>query len=118
MECVRTHGVDISRFMLGTVQLGLNYGMANTTGKPSEETAHEILRTAHDVGVTVLDTAAAYGTSEEVVGSYLKANDHNMLAISKFKLWSDDPVAELKGQIDKSRQLLGKVDGYMFHDAE
>lgn len=117
MECIKTHGVDLSRFMLGTVQLGLNYGMANTTGKPSQEKAHEILQTAHDVGITVLDTAAAYGTSEEVVGSYLKANDHNMLVISKFKLWTDDPVAELKGQIDKSRQLLGKVDGYMFHDA-
>lgn len=118
MDCINIEGVAISRFMLGTVQLGLNYGMANTSGKPSQEKAREILRTAHDVGVTVLDTAAAYGTSEEVVGSYLKANDHNMLAISKFKLWSDDPVAELKGQIDKSRQLLGKVDGYMFHDAD
>lgn len=117
MECIRTHGVDISRFMLGTVQLGLNYGMANTTGKPSEEKAREILQTAHDVGITVLDTAAAYGTSEEVVGNYLKDNDHNMLVISKFKLWSDDPVAELKGQIENSRRLLGKVDGYMFHDA-
>lgn len=118
MECIRTHGVDISRFMLGTVQLGLNYGMANTAGKPSEEKARQILQAAHDVGVTVLDTAAAYGTSEEVVGNYLKANDHNMLVISKFKLRTEEPLAELKGQIDTSRKLLGKVDGYMFHDAD
>ncbi len=118
MECVRTHGVDISRFMLGTVQLGLNYGMANTTGKPSEEKAREILNAAYESGVTVLDTAAAYGTSEEVVGNYLKANNHNMLAISKFKLKTEEPVAELKGQIETSRRLLGKVDGYMFHDAD
>ena len=118
MECIKIRGVDISRFMLGTVQLGLDYGMANTTGKPSQEKAHEILQIAHDMGVTVLDTAAAYGTSEEVVGSYLKANNHNMLAISKFKLWSEDPVPELKKQIDTSRELLGKVDGYMFHDAD
>lgn len=118
MECIRTHGVDISRFMLGTVQLGLNYGMANTTGKPSEEKAREILNAAYESGVTVLDTAAAYGTSEEVVGSYLKANNHNMRVISKFKLKTEDPVAELKGQIENSRRLLGKVDGYMFHDAD
>lgn len=118
MECIRTHGVDISRFMLGTVQLGLNYGMANTTGKPSEEKAREILNAAYESGVTVLDTAAAYGTSEEVVGNYLKANNHNMRVISKFKLKTEDPVAELKAQIENSRNLLGKVDGYMFHDAD
>jgi len=117
MECVNINGANVSKFMLGTVQLGLDYGMANTTGKPSLEKAHQILQTAHDSGVTVLDTAAAYGNSEEVVGSYLKAHDHNMLVISKFKLWSEDPVSELKTQIVNSRKLLGKVDGYMFHDA-
>ena len=119
MKCMRIKGVDISRFTLGTVQLGIvNYGMANTTGQPSAERAHEILATARAVGVTALDTAAAYGTSEEVVGSYLRANGHPMLAISKFKLKTDDPVAELKGQIANSRRLLGRVDGYMFHDAQ
>ena len=83
MECIRTDGVDISRFMLGTVQLGLNYGMANTTGKPSEEKAREILNAAYESGVTVLDTAAAYGTSEEVVGNYLKAgNSEAALALA------------------------------------
>ena len=117
MECVNIKGAHVSRFTLGTVQLGLDYGMANTSGKPSLEKAHEILQTAYDVGVTVLDTAAAYGNSEEVVGSYLKAHDHNMKVISKFVFKSDDPVADLKQQIATSRQLLGKVDGYMFHHA-
>ena len=118
MEYVKIKDVNISRFTLGTVQLGINYGMANTTGKPSTAQAHEILATAREVGVTALDTAAAYGTSEEVVGSYLQANGHPMLAISKFKLKTDDFVTELKGQIANSRRLLGKVDGYLFHDAD
>lgn len=117
MECVNFNGANVSKFMLGTVQLGLDYGMANTTGKPSLEKAHEILQTAYDAGVTVLDTAAAYGNSEEVVGSYLKAHDHNMKVISKFIFRTADPVADLKQQIANSRQLLGKVDGYMFHHA-
>ena len=68
-------------------------GASNTTGKPALEKAHEILQTAYDAGVTVLDTAAAYGNSEEVVGSYLKAHDHNMLVISKFNFRNGDPVA-------------------------
>lgn len=57
--------------MLGTVQFGLNYGIANVNGKPSYETAKEILKTAYDLGITALDTAAAYGDSEEVLGKAL-----------------------------------------------
>ncbi|MDD4019190.1 MAG: aldo/keto reductase [Kiritimatiellae bacterium] len=61
-----------SKLMLGTVQFGLEYGIANVSGKPSFERVCEILRTAHEGGVTALDTAAAYGTSEEIVGAALE----------------------------------------------
>ena len=60
-----------SRMMLGTVQFGLDYGIANVAGKPPFERVCEILQAAYDGGVTALDTAAAYGTSEEVVGRAL-----------------------------------------------
>ena len=60
-----------SKLMLGTVQFGMNYGVANTTGKPSFETAKAILKAAYDGGVTALDTAPAYGDSEEVIGRAL-----------------------------------------------
>ena len=36
----------ISKMTLGTVQLGMDYGIKNTTGKPDMNAAHEILRTA------------------------------------------------------------------------
>lgn len=58
----------LSRLMLGTVQFGLDYGIANKTGQPSYETARDILACAFECGVNCLDTAAAYGTSEEVIG--------------------------------------------------
>jgi aryl-alcohol dehydrogenase-like predicted oxidoreductase len=58
--------------MLGTVQFGLEYGIANVSGKPSFDRVCEIVRTAYENGVTALDTAAAYGTSEEVVGAALE----------------------------------------------
>lgn len=63
--------MNFSPLMLGTVQFGLNYGIANVTGKPSYETAKEILKTAYSLGITALDTAAAYGNSEEVLGKAL-----------------------------------------------
>ena len=63
--------MNFSRLLLGTVQFGLNYGIANTEGKPSFERVKAILKTALDNGITALDTAAAYGDSEEVLGRAL-----------------------------------------------
>ena len=56
------------KIALGTVQFGLEYGVANTKGRVPEETAQDILSLARELGVDTLDTAAAYGTSEEVLG--------------------------------------------------
>ena len=61
-----------SKLMLGTVQFGMNYGVANTTGKPSFDTVRAILKAAFDGGVTALDTAPEYGDSEEVIGRALE----------------------------------------------
>lgn len=62
----------LSNMTLGTVQLGMNYGIANNAGKPDEEKAFSILRAALEGGVTSLDTARGYGNSEEVIGRFLK----------------------------------------------
>ena len=56
------------KLALGTVQLGIPYGIANQTGMPDDTTALEILRAAHEHGYTWLDTAAGYGQSEAVIG--------------------------------------------------
>ncbi|MEI8248854.1 MAG: aldo/keto reductase [Lentisphaerota bacterium] len=63
--------MHFSRLMLGTVQFGLNYGIANTAGKPSYETARDIIQAAYESGVNCLDTAAGYGDSEAVLGRAL-----------------------------------------------
>jgi aryl-alcohol dehydrogenase-like predicted oxidoreductase len=61
----------VSRVTLGTVQFGLPYGVANRTGQPDERAVTEIVAAALDGGVTCFDTAATYGTSEEVLGRVL-----------------------------------------------
>ena len=53
---------------LGTVQFGLDYGIANKDGQVSLGMAKAIMQSANDHGLTVIDTAAAYGSSEEVLG--------------------------------------------------
>lgn len=56
---------------LGAVQFGLDYGVTNRGGSPSDEELRSILRTALDGGITHLDTARTYGTSEERLGRLL-----------------------------------------------
>jgi len=60
-----------SEMTLGTAQLGMQYGIANWTGKPNEQQASQIVRRAIAHGVTTLDTARAYEDSEFVLGRSL-----------------------------------------------
>ena len=72
MKTNTVKGIEISALSLGTVQLGLSYGINNADGKPSQETANAILNAAIDGGINTLDTAGAYGDSEVVIGNWLK----------------------------------------------
>jgi aryl-alcohol dehydrogenase-like predicted oxidoreductase len=71
METGRYADLNLSRLMLGTVQFGLPYGVANRTGQPSYADVRAIVAAAIEGGVTGFDTAAAYGNSEEVLGRAL-----------------------------------------------
>ncbi|KUO65181.1 MAG: hypothetical protein APF84_08590 [Gracilibacter sp. BRH_c7a] len=71
MEYLQRHGYKFSRVALGTAQFGLNYGVANQTGKPREKEIEKILETAFSMGINLLDTASAYGDSERVIGRLL-----------------------------------------------
>jgi len=66
---VRIHRKTLDALILGTVQFGLPYGVANRQGQPDIGQAREILDLAYNSGLRVLDTAAAYGSSEAVLGA-------------------------------------------------
>ncbi|WP_236974194.1 aldo/keto reductase [Membranihabitans maritimus] len=75
--------MKISKLTLGTVQLGLDYSIHNP--KPTLEESKSILRTAFDLGINTLDTAREYGSSEEVIGSFLEEG-LNPMVVTKFKV--------------------------------
>ncbi len=58
------------KIALGTVQFGISYGISNQLGKTSKSKIEEILQYAHKNGINTLDTAALYGNSEELIGSF------------------------------------------------
>ena len=64
-------GLPLSRLMIGTVQFGLEYGVANHSGVPDFMEICAMLEDAASAGINCLDTAAGYGSSEEVLGRAL-----------------------------------------------
>lgn len=63
-------GLTVSALALGTVALGVEYGIAapGEFGRPEEADAIRLVHAALDRGVTLIDTAPAYGESERIVG--------------------------------------------------
>ena len=66
-------GVPAPKLVLGAAQLGLDYGIANTSGKPSQSQCNVLIKTAISSGIKYIDTASDYGESESVIGIALQA---------------------------------------------
>ena len=94
--------MSIHKLILGTAQLGLNYGINNIIGKPAFEEANQILELAFEKGIRTLDTAGAYGDSHRVIGNYHKKNSKK-----KFKV-----ITKLPKSFDKLN-LKSIVSGYL-----
>ncbi len=60
-----------SRLILGTAQLGMAYGIANSIGKPAPREAMAIIKTAWEKGISHFDTAQDYGEGEGLLGNIL-----------------------------------------------
>jgi len=67
LKMIRKH-TTLCRLALGTVQFGLPYGVANESGQVSHIEAGAILEHAWAAGIDTLDTAIAYGQSEQRLG--------------------------------------------------
>lgn len=58
-----------NKLSLGTVQFGIEYGIANNQGQVDQKTVAKILRMAKTSGMDTIDTAISYGQSEETLGA-------------------------------------------------
>jgi aryl-alcohol dehydrogenase-like predicted oxidoreductase len=103
-----------SKLALGTVQLGLPYGINNQNGKPDFHEATRILDLAFDSGIRILDTAEAYGNSLEVISSYLKKHPASSFKIISKFIGSDTTLE--KGLASSLETLsTDNLYGYMYH---
>ncbi|QIL77819.1 aldo/keto reductase [Hymenobacter sp. HDW8] len=104
----------VQRLALGTAQFGLAYGINNNVGKPASAIVAEILLEAANAGITTLDTAAAYGDSETVIGTELAAHALTFELITKV---GAAPRPNVTRQIDDSLARLRQstIHGVLFH---
>ena len=74
-------GLEVSTLGLGTVKIGRNQGVKYPTGFELPDDAHvsRLLDIAAELGINLLDTAPAYGTSEERLGKLLRNRDRWVL---------------------------------------
>ena len=102
----------IEKLMIGTVQLGLEYGINNNSGMPNLADSFEILRHAESRHIKALDTAISYGKSHEVIGKYCQSAD-NFRVYSKFSLANGEANASLKRATQELK--MAQIECFSFH---
>ncbi|TDD03270.1 aldo/keto reductase [Nonomuraea deserti] len=79
-------GIKVSPYALGALMF------ATSVGNPDPGDSARIIHKALDAGINLIDTADAYGDSEEVVGEALKGRRDNVVLATKVsRPMGDDP---------------------------
>lgn len=115
-----------TKLVLGTVQLGMKYGLNNTHGQPTRGEAFSILDAAFAAGIDTFDTAHAYGTAEDILGEWIQKRflAGRVRVISKMRphVLNDYPDGTKASnvilmELGKSLKRLHveSLDGYLFH---
>ena len=106
-----------NKLILGTVQFGMEYGINNKDGKPSFEKVKEILDFAYNNGIRFLDTAEAYGDSQNVIGEYHKLCSKKFNVVTKFSPSRTDLPKKIVQRVIKNLKTLDVsfLYSYMFH---
>ena len=113
--------LDRSKIALGTVQFGIDYGINSTAGQVQPKEVENILNYAYAKGISLLDTAPAYGNSESILGE-IHANNFNIVTKTRHFEHSEISSNDLKLlNQDFSQSLVNlnrdDVYGVLVHNA-
>lgn len=105
------------KLALGTAQFGLAYGIANTEGQVTADAAVKILARGREAGMDTIDTAIAYGDSEQRLG---EAGVEGWQVVSKLPALPDgcgDVQAWVAANVDESlaRLKVPHLRGLLLH---
>jgi len=85
LRALGSTGIEVSPLGLGTVKLGRNEQVKYPESfvLPDDATVRRLLEQAHALGINLLDTAPAYGTSEERIGRLMPGSRSDWVIVSK-----------------------------------
>jgi len=123
-------GLSVSALALGTVELGLDYGInaPGHFGRPSEAAASALIDGALAAGINLLDTARGYGESEAVLGRLLRGRRDQIVLATKANAHLPNGTVpsgkalqqHLVAQLEESLRLLQTetVDIWQIHNVD
>ena len=88
------------KIAIGTANFGMQYGVANSQGKLSKNSVAEILGLAKSLGITCLDTANAYGESQNALGEFGVRDWRVVSKISSIPRDCEDVRSFVRAEID------------------
>ncbi len=105
-----------SRLALGTVQFGLNYGIANRSGQVPADEVTRIIARASAAGLDTLDTAIVYGDAERQLGEVGVAGWKVVTKLPPMPE-SSSVAAWVRSQVNESiaRLRVSSLYGLMLH---
>lgn len=109
MKFSTKNGYKISELTLGTVQLGIPYGVNNDKGMPSFEESSRILDTALSSGIVSFDTARGYGESELVLKRYFDGDKREHTLITKVVFRDVDKSGVKARLFDLTRESINRL---------
>ncbi|KQB51681.1 aldo/keto reductase [Pseudomonas endophytica] len=101
-------GLLVSPLGLGTVKLGRDQGVKYPSGFqiPDDDDAKRLLKLSHDLGINLIDTAPAYGRSEERLGPLLRGQRHDWVIVSKVGEEFDNGVSRHDFSAEHTRRSV------------
>jgi aryl-alcohol dehydrogenase-like predicted oxidoreductase len=109
-------GLDVSLLGLGTVKLGRDTGVKYPRAFriPDDDAARRLLDTASELGINLLDTAPAYGSSEARLGALLRGRRERWVLCTKVgeefedgRSWFDFSAEHTRASVLRSLDRLG-----------
>jgi uncharacterized protein len=107
---------NANKIVLGTAQMGLDYGINNKNGKIPLEQSEKILNKAYESGIKFLDTAQVYGEAHKVIGEFHKTNPTTKFKINT-KIPSNIDLNKVEFTIENylKDMRVDNIETLMFH---
>lgn len=118
----------MAELCLGTVQFGMKYRIHNVINRqPIWEESFEMLDYAFENGISIIDTAMAYGEAEMILGEYFRNKNTNnsygvisKLCPNVIEKGEKDVYGVIKQELEGSLKRIGinQLKGYLLHTPE